>query len=216
MKNNKLNKKWMIYNQIKSFHLALIVSKSAPMNATVSAANDGKNWPQTDREIIWCASNYGPIFGSGYLWALSLLAISATAKAFDYRCHRREYNTEGTDKSTFEESTNMDFHQWNNGGKMVQSDRIRRVFSALTTGSSNLPFMAKLQTNTAERSAVIVCELWSLIYCWCWGMRTIEYEIGGSEEVQKGRKVKTGVWGCAESSKERSDIYFGEGRRQTD
>ena len=40
MKNNKLNKKWMIYNQIKSFHLALIVSKSAPMNGTVSAAND--------------------------------------------------------------------------------------------------------------------------------------------------------------------------------
>ena len=42
----------MIYNQIKSFHLALIVSKSAPMNATVSAANDGKKWPQTDMEII--------------------------------------------------------------------------------------------------------------------------------------------------------------------
>ena len=118
----------------KSFHLALIVRKSAPMKSTVSAANDEEKLAQTDRETIWCASNYGPIFGSGYLWALSLLAISATAKAFDTDAiggiqhwgHRQKY---------VGRVNKLDCHQWNNGGKMVQNDRIRRVCSAVTTAA---------------------------------------------------------------------------------
>ena len=84
-----------------------------------------KNWSQTDKEIIRCASHYGPVFGSGYLWAHAL----SLGDIFNSKVNSTtdgiggEYSTEGTDKSTLEESTNTDFHQWNNGRKMVQSDR---------------------------------------------------------------------------------------------
>ena len=154
------------YNQIKDIELVLIVNQSAPMSGTVCPCC----WwwaPKTDPKPI--ANNQMRQSPRTCLWQWMLMgALSfgdiCNSKGIRHRCHRRNTALRAQTKVRWKSQQTWISTSGTTEGKWF---KVTDTKCLQCSGSSNLPFVSKLQTDTAEWSAVIVFELWSLIYCWC-------------------------------------------------